>query len=184
MEKSKKYRNREQGAIVIEATISLTAFVFAIFTILFVVNICYIQAKMSVALNSAAKDISQYSYLYYMIGADKAEAEWHEGTEDAEELSRNTIDGMGELVDSFAGAEQAINDYDFEALMTNIDNGVTNIDSMVTQYADKITDDPKGFIIGMGKMAGNELKEEAKVLLGQVMAKAFMKKKSESERDG
>lgn len=58
-------RKREKGAIVIEATISLTVFIFAILTILSLVDIAYVQAKMSVALNSAAKEISQYSYLYY-----------------------------------------------------------------------------------------------------------------------
>lgn len=35
----------EQGAIVVEATISLTAFMFLIVTILTVINICYAQAK-------------------------------------------------------------------------------------------------------------------------------------------
>lgn len=41
-------KENERGAIVVEATLSLTAFVFAIFTILTLVNVYYIQAKMSV----------------------------------------------------------------------------------------------------------------------------------------
>lgn len=56
---------KQKGAIVVEATIALSAFMFAIFTILSIVNICFIQARLGVALNTAAKEISQYSYLYY-----------------------------------------------------------------------------------------------------------------------
>ena len=180
MKINKSKKNRESGAIVVEATLSLTAFVFAIFIILSVVNICYIQAKMSLALNSAAKDISQYCYLYYKLGANDVEAGWHEGTEESEKLAKDTIDGIGNFMDSIADAEQAVNDLDFESLYNSIDSGIDNVDSLVTQYADKLAEDPKGFIMGMGKLAGNELKEEGKVILGKVMAKAFMKKNLKS----
>ena len=43
-------KGNERGAIVVEATVSLTAFIFAIFTILSIVNVYYIQAKISMAL--------------------------------------------------------------------------------------------------------------------------------------
>lgn len=60
-----------RGAIVVEATIALTTFIFAIFIILSVVDICYVQSKMSVALNSASKEMSQYAYLYSALGLDE-----------------------------------------------------------------------------------------------------------------
>lgn len=177
---NKGREDNERGAIVVEATLSLTAFVFAIFMILSVVNICYIQARISLALNSAAKDISQYCYLYYKLGADGVEKDWYEQTEDSNKLAKDTIDGIGEFINSMSETEQAINDLDFEAAYNSIESGIDNVDSLVTQYADKLAEDPKGFIIGMGKLAGNELKEEAKVILGKVMAKAFMKKNLKS----
>jgi hypothetical protein len=46
--------HREKGAIVVEATISLTVFIFTIFIILSVVDICYIQAKIGNSMCSAA----------------------------------------------------------------------------------------------------------------------------------
>ena len=58
----------ESGSVTIEATISLTAFMFAIVTLLTIVNICMIQARMSVAINTTAKELSQYSYLYSLTG--------------------------------------------------------------------------------------------------------------------
>ena len=169
-------KDSERGAIVVEATLSLTAFVFAIFTILSIVNIYYIQAKMSVALDSAAKEISQYSYLYYKLGINKAEAELNEGTEDARATAEDTIDGVASLMDSLSGAKTSAETGDFDNLVSSIESGYSNVDSLVTMYADKLANDPKGFILGMGKMAGNELKEEVKVVLGKVLAKAFMKK--------
>ena len=64
-------KEKENGAIVVEATVALTAFIFAILIILQLVNICYVQSKMAVALNSASKEMSQYSYLYTVLGLDK-----------------------------------------------------------------------------------------------------------------
>lgn len=60
----------ERGAIIVEATISLTAFIFAILIFLSVIDICYVQAKIGIALNSAAKELSQYAYLYDAFGLD------------------------------------------------------------------------------------------------------------------
>lgn len=54
----------ESGSVTVEATISLSAFMFAIVTILTIINICIVQARVSYAINTTAKEISQYSYLY------------------------------------------------------------------------------------------------------------------------
>ena len=167
---------KEKGAIVVEATIALTAFIFAIFTILSIVNICFIQAKVGVSLNTAAKEISQYSYLYYAFGVDGLDSKLSEGTEDSKQLAQDTIDGVGTFMDSLASAGSSAQSGDFDAMISAVESGADNVDSLITQYADRLKDDPKGFIIGMGKMAGNELKEEAKVILAQILAKTFMQK--------
>lgn len=167
---------KETGAIVVEATIALTAFIFAIFTILSIVNICFIQAKMAVSLNAAAKEISQYSYLYFAMNVDDLESRFNEGTGDSKQLAKDTIDGVGTFMESLSGAAGSAQSGDFDQLMTHVDKGTSSVDSLVTQYADQLKNDPKGFILGMGKMATNELKEEGKVLLAQVLAKTFMQK--------
>lgn len=80
----------EQGAIVVEATISLTAFMFLIVTILTVINICYAQAKIGVAVNTTAKEISEYSYLYNLTGLREKQGDLYSEGEDA----KKTIDEM------------------------------------------------------------------------------------------
>ena len=68
----------ERGSVTIEATISLSAFMFAIVTILTIVNICIVQAKMSYAINATAKEISQYSYLYSLTGLNDSQKNLYE----------------------------------------------------------------------------------------------------------
>ena len=169
-------RENEKGAVVVEGILSLSIFMFTIFTILSIVNICFIQAKMSIALNAAAKEISQYSYFYYKFGIDKLDAKMAEGTEADRKLADNTITGVASLMDSLSGASNSFQTGDLDGMVTQIEGGVDNVDSLVNQYADRIADDPKGFILGMGKMMGNELKEKGKAILCQALAKAFMKK--------
>lgn len=65
LNKIKKAVLNQDGAIVVEATISLTAFMFLIVTILTIINICYAQAKIGVAINTTAKEFYAYPQCYY-----------------------------------------------------------------------------------------------------------------------
>ncbi len=58
---------RERGSITIEAIISLSFFIFMIISLLSVINVCLIQARMAVAINSTAREISEYSYLFSLL---------------------------------------------------------------------------------------------------------------------
>lgn len=177
-------KNGERGAIVVEATISLSVFIFTMFTILSVVDICYVQSKIGMALDSATKELAQYSYLYYKLGADKMEAKWNEGTGDARDVTKDTVDGVVNIMDSLSDASHSASTGDFDGLMNAIDSGVGSVDSLCDTYADKIADNPKEFIIGLGKMAGNDLKEKAKsALLAKCVGRGLMKKNLKSSKD-
>ncbi len=167
---------KENGAIVVEATISLSAFIFTIFTVLSIVNICYIQARIGTALNSAAKEISQYSYLYYKLDIDKMEAAIHAGTEEAEKTGRVTVEGVVGLMDALSDGKESIETANLSGLVDAINSGSQNVDDLVTRYADQIADDPKQFIMGMAEMAADQTLQTGKSVLGQVIGKAFMKK--------
>lgn len=62
MNKKINFAEKEKGAVAIEATLSLTFFMFLIVTLLSIVNLCIAQAKIGIALNQTAKEISQYIY--------------------------------------------------------------------------------------------------------------------------
>lgn len=168
---------KERGAIVVEATVALTAFIFMILTILSVVNVCYAQAKIAVSLNSAAKEISQYSYLYYVTGLNKLDQKSSDGTEGSVDLAKHTIDGVDTFMDALTTAGNSLESGDFDSLVSAVEQGKGTVDSLVTEYGDAIGDDPRGFVIGMGKMALSESKEVLKSqVFAKTLAKSFMKK--------
>lgn len=66
-----KKQEKEHGAIIVEAIVSLTVFMFAMFTLLSVIQIAYTQARMSVALSCATKQIAQYAHILYATGLNE-----------------------------------------------------------------------------------------------------------------
>lgn len=94
----KKRLKNERGAIVVEATISFTTFIFLLYIIYSIVDICYIQAKVGIALNSAAMDISQYSYLYYKFGLDSVDDAVSGAASSSRALANDTIKGLDKLM--------------------------------------------------------------------------------------
>lgn len=166
---------KERGAMVVEATISLTAYIFVIFTILSIVDICYIQSKMAVSLNAAAKELSQYSYLYFKFGLDEFQQELHDGTKGARTTADATVDGVGALIESATGMKENLESGDFENLIEDAKSGGKTVKSLVGKYEQELSN-PRGFLIGMGKMALEELGEETKSLLVKVMAEFLMRK--------
>lgn len=169
-------KNRERGAIVVEATISLSVFIFVIFTILSVVNIYYVQAKMNIALTMAAKEISQYSYLYYKLGIDGVDSSMADGTEDAQATATATIDGVDSLISSLSDGTESAQSGDFDSMVSSVESGMSDVGSLVSMYQEQIGDDPTQFIIGIGKLAGNEIWEEVKSAVGAAMATMYMQK--------
>ncbi|MBU3112346.1 TNT domain-containing protein [Clostridium lacusfryxellense] len=73
----------QRGSASIEATVSLTAFIFVIMAIYAIVNFCIVQAKMATAINSTAKEISQYSYMYHALGVQELDTKVTEGKKQA-----------------------------------------------------------------------------------------------------
>lgn len=81
-------QKNEEGVIVIDATISLTTFMFLITLILAITNICLAQAKIGTMVNGIAKDISSYSYLYSMTGLNN----WEQGVSSGGDKARGDLD--------------------------------------------------------------------------------------------
>lgn len=205
---------KNRGAIVVEATAVLPIFIFAIYIILSIVDVCYVQAKISMALDSAAEDISQYSYLYYRFGIDNLQSSLHEseGVEEARGDADDLIEGAGEIKESIGEAKESadtilqgfdnmkqsfnngtfsgdtsLSSDDFDSLMDSL-NGVSSsvkdYGDTISGIADSVAEDPKTYMIGMGKMLADELSGEANALLARIMAKAFMKKNLKSTSSG
>lgn len=169
-----KKRN-EAGAIVVEATISLTAFMFFIMTLLMLVDICYMQAKMGTALNTTAKELSQYAYLYYKFNAHEFQTKAELASTDEKELATNTMYGIADLSNILSDGKDNVTEFDIEGLKKNIEDGKLTMESLMTMYGDAF-ENPKDLIYGMGALALSEGTEEIKNALGSLLAKTLMKK--------
>ena len=61
-------KKSQKGAVIVEGTLSLCFFTFFMYAILSVSQIAYAQARVSVALDSSAKLIAEYSHVYFLTG--------------------------------------------------------------------------------------------------------------------
>lgn len=97
----------EHGYVTIEAMISFLAFLFIIFTILNVMNYCRVEALVSNAVDTAAKELSQYSYFYEMSGLDK----YKKGVEQNAEFGRENINQVISIVNGlYTNVSKTVND--------------------------------------------------------------------------
>lgn len=169
-------KKKESGAVVIEATISLTVFIFMMFTILMMVDICYVQAKIGTSLDSAAKEISQYAYLYYKTNLDETQAKAAGNAASSKDTVKNTLSGVNEFINSMSEAGSSASSGDFNGMMDSINSGTQSVNSIITMYGKEL-EDPKTFIMGMAGLVGSEGAEMAKnELFGKLLGRSLMKK--------
>lgn len=96
-------RTDEKGAVVIEATISLAFFMFAMLTIYCIYHSCLAQARIGAALNASAKEISQYSYLYDLTGLNDKQSELHGNSGAAESTLSQNLSEVNGFFDALGG---------------------------------------------------------------------------------
>ncbi|MEG2428807.1 MAG: hypothetical protein RSA99_00310, partial [Oscillospiraceae bacterium] len=176
----------ERGSVTVEATISLTAFMFAIITILTMINISTVQAKMSVAINTTAKEISQYSYLYGLTGFNQSNKTI---SDDANETKGdidgvitnvnavfNEIGNLGKTAEKVEPKDPTTILEAWDDVGASLDN-VGEAKSKLEEQFKKIGDDPKQFIFGITKLIASEGLELAKSkLIAAPLSKAMVQK--------
>lgn len=167
---TKKILKNENGSVTIEATISLSAFMFAIVTILTIVNICIVQAKVAYAINTTAKEISQYSYLYSLTGINDREAEvYAEGKSQTGDISNilsdvntvyNEIEKLGQSdnysTDNIADILSA-----WDGVSGSLDT-ISGSGSSIMSSIENIASDPKNLLFGIAKLGATEVFDLAK----------------------
>lgn len=68
--KTKKEHYGENGAVIVEAAIALPIFMFMMITLYSIIQIAYVQSRMSIAVDCAAKELAEYAHVYYATGLD------------------------------------------------------------------------------------------------------------------
>jgi len=193
-------KNRESGVVTIEATISLTAFMFAIVTILTIVNICIVQTRIGIAIHGVAKELSHYSYLYALTGLNESEqhlSEAAQGTkDDIDGVIGNVNNVFTEIQKLADGGAQVLEDAKAGALtQEGVDETLAEFESSYAsmgEYGGAIKDtltefakDPKKVAFGIAKIAASDGLNLAKSrLIAAPLAKALCQKNLVSEEGG
>lgn len=178
-------KKREDGAVVIEATIALSAFMFAIVMILSILNICIVQARVGNAINITAREISQYSYLYGVSGMNKFQNDLHESSSNTKKNIDDIMKNVNEVYGEVAKITE--NENPVSGDITGSVNRVTDIlesynkdDSagkkLVSQL-EEIAENPKELMFGMARIAADKvINKDLSELLAKAMAKPLCRK--------
>lgn len=145
---------KERGAIIVEATISLSIFMFAIFTLLSVIQMAYVQSRISVALDSATKEFAEYAHVYFMTGAD-------ETFSGSGGKSSATFDQVAEFLETIGG--------DLGSLDSELGQYVSDVGSALS--GDSISDLAKN---GVGQALIKQMMEKNLVSGTSGSAEAFL----------
>ena len=183
----------ESGSVTIEATISLTAFMFAIVTLLTIVNICMVQARVAVAINTTAKELSQYSYLYALTGFNKSEAELaqaaKDGTQPINDIMANVNTVFNEI-ENLGNTGKASLDNTSEIAKSWEDavgsgKKIQEAGSSLKSTIEDIAKDPKQLMFGIAKLAASESLNLVKSrLIAAPLSKTLCKKHLVNAKDG
>lgn len=181
----------ENGAVIIEATIALSVFMFFIVTILAIVNICYAQAKIGTSLNETAKELSGYSYLYALTGLNEKQAKLHGEADSAKNDIGQAAEGISDLCDAFkdttnaaGNVAQADPSETIDRVMEDISQGKA-AKSQLEDVFSRVADDPKAFMISVGKLLADKGLDDAKSKwIAAPLTKCIMKKHLKSTADG
>lgn len=61
----------QRGAVIVEASLVLPFFMFAVFTMLSIVQMACAEARVNIALDSATKQMAEYVHVYFAAGLDE-----------------------------------------------------------------------------------------------------------------
>lgn len=191
MKKWFKKQHNQEGAVTIEATIALTSFLFMFIMIYSIITICRTQAIIQVAINSTAKELSQYSYLYSITGL-------HDSMTNLQNSAQSTKDNANSLAsdvaDVFSGIQsiggKAGNINNVQGIMDSWDEIAAELESTggsLTSAQEKITamaEDPKALLFGMAKLFVSEGYEMAKSAASEAISRVLTQKHlKRSEKD-
>ena len=127
-------KDNQRGAATVEAVVSFMAFLFVIFTLLSIVNLCRAQMLISNAVDTVAKELSQYSYFYKMSGLQK----FDNAMQEQSGLGADSINSVVSSVDDLYGSLAKATD-DTVGAYTDVSNAVKEGEFDVEDIQNKLS---------------------------------------------
>ncbi len=181
-------QKRERGSLTIESTVSLTIFMMVIISIFSFINYCRVQAMISNAVDTTAKEMSQYAYFYEMSGIQKYETNISEQAKPSKQHTNDVLESFYSITDMISGKKEPSGDASsstvpdsFSTLKNfseNINGNLENIEAefnKISAVIDKALENPAEFMKSIAALAGetaiNTVKSQ---LIAAPLAKAMV----------
>ncbi len=197
----KKIR-KEKGSVVVEASIGVPVFFVAVLLIINLINIFCLHNRIQFAINSAAHEISSYSYILAKTGLIDAErtveSDGSDSTSKIDKTSDSIVDCLNSIqtlkgdVDSLK--DQVQNAKASKEYVDNLKDSANKTKEDAKDAYDKGKDasgnvvdrfkDPKGTVVGIGYLGADALTYFSHHVLGAGTARIFTKKYLEMENMG
>lgn len=187
----KKLKNAK-GAVTIEATISLTTFLFLFLMIYSIITICRAQATLQVAINATAKEISQYSYLYSITGINQAMGNVStsaEGTKESVNTVASNVSQVFSSIQSIGNTDVDLGDpqqmmSSWDSITEDLKTAGAAATGAQEEIAKMLEQEPHKVIFGMAQLIASEGFELAKSLFAEAVSRALVQKHLVSNKDG
>ena len=110
-----KREQRQKGALTIEASISYSIFLMVIVTMLYLMRIVYTYGLIQHAVSQTAKELSMYSYMYYVSGTSDLYNDLQNATSGRKDQFNTDADSIVKLYETFeSGNTEDLKDYSYE----------------------------------------------------------------------
>lgn len=151
-------KDDQKGYIVVETAMAFTLFVFFVTSILTLINVVAVQARVHHAVSQAAIAVSMYDYSFHVAGLDDDIVTI---VKQADELKSDYDSFMGN-VDTVMDSLDALSQGD----VTNVDisgaeGAAGEAYDQASQWVDTAVNDPKTMVKSLLGLAANEASKEA-----------------------
>jgi hypothetical protein len=136
---TRKVNRDESGMMVVECTISFTIFLMIVIAIIYLINIFTVHNKIQFAINSAANELSSYSYLYQALGVRGAEqtvdADGKTYTSKIDDTQAQVIDTLTQIETTFSDGKELADGVSNPELSEDY---ISNIEDSLKKVSDDI----------------------------------------------
>lgn len=176
-------KNNQSGAIIVEASLTLTMFICLLASIIALTNLFVVHNKIQYALTQASNTISHYGYLYTAVGLQSAEQQMNEKiTNDTKDLNKTAgsilefSDSLDEFVGNAGGTVDSLKGQDFSNIQSQLESTINGFNQTTGNAKTVISDiknlvkNPKGLLIAIVQTFVAEAKSTIKSYISQAIS--------------
>lgn len=180
-------KNNQSGAIIVEASLTLTMFICLLASIIALTNLFVIHNRIQYALTQTSNTISHYGYLYTAVGLQSAEQQMNQkiknDTKDLNQTAGSILefsDSLNGLVTTGGGVVDSIQNQDFSNIQSQLESTINSFNQTTGNAKTVIGDiknlvkNPKGLLIAIVQTFVAEAKSAIKSYIAQAISQCLV----------